>query len=350
MKSLYLLLFKIRYILNFTRQHDKSVLFINEFDSHEAIDKNISYYHYNKMYINPKTSSMKAQIKAIKKAKYIFCDNYYVGFAAINKKNKVVTQIWHADGAVKKFGLADEANTQNPKDIERYKKVYNSFDNVVVSSDFMAECFKSAFEITSDKILNVGYPKMDNYYSVYYNEERENVMQTYPKTMEKISILYMPTFRKNQADNDKQVEFIKYLAENLDSKYHLFFHLHPSIKVPEINYKNVSPILNEDVVYFYSLANLVISDYSSIIFEVSKFNIPIVNYLYDYEMYSASPGLFLEIDQMPGNTFFYKEEVAKYINDGLETVDNSEFYNKYNQYVEGKSGRDIVLSVLGGNN
>lgn len=350
MKQIYLLVFKIKYLLSRTKQNEKTVLFITNFDSHHTIDRNISHFHYTKLYIDPKYDGMKKQIRAIKNAKYIFVDNYYVGFAAINTSSKVITQIWHANGAVKKFSLADLNNIIKDKDVKRYKKVYESFDHIVCSNDIMGNNFIEAFGLEDDsKLLKLGYPKMDLLYSNKFDDESEKVMLSYPNSMNKISILYLPTFRDSDADNNEQLEFLKYLNEHMGPDYHLFYHLHPKLKNEVVNGENITEILNEDVMYFYKISNLIITDYSSIIFEATKFNTPIIHYLYDYDTYSKKPGLFMEKDQMPGLVCFDKEDVLSNIYISKSKVDYSNFYNVHNQYARGTSGRDIVLNILGGN-
>ena len=54
----------------------------------------------------------------------MICDNYFPFLGAIKKKNQVFIQIWHAVGAVKRFGLEEHKISSCTKaDLKRYKNV-----------------------------------------------------------------------------------------------------------------------------------------------------------------------------------------------------------------------------------
>lgn len=76
-------------------------------------------------------------------------DNYFVLTTVLTSRPDIeCIQVWHANGAFKRFGLKD-INTQNRSraDVRRFRKVYASFDRIVVGSEHMADIFKEFFDI-----------------------------------------------------------------------------------------------------------------------------------------------------------------------------------------------------------
>ncbi|MCI3987748.1 CDP-glycerol glycerophosphotransferase family protein, partial [Bacillus vallismortis] len=79
-------------------------------------------------------------------------DNYFVLTTVLASRPEIeCIQVWHANGAFKRFGLKD-VNTHNRSraDVSRFRKVYASFDISVVGSEHMAGIFKEFFDIKGE--------------------------------------------------------------------------------------------------------------------------------------------------------------------------------------------------------
>ncbi len=88
-------------------------------------------------------------------------DNYF-GFlaAATFRKETICVQLWHAAGAVKKFGLKDPSiYYRTPRAQSRFQKVYDQQTHVVVGSEKMSEIFQQSFGIPAERILRTGIPR-----------------------------------------------------------------------------------------------------------------------------------------------------------------------------------------------
>ena len=104
-------------------------------------------------------------VPLLKSARVILCDNYFAILGGIDflPKTKIV-QLWHANGAIKKFGLeAHYAKKATQIDQKRYKDVYRRYTHYVVSSPKMALIFERSYqrELT---FLPFGYPPTDQYF------------------------------------------------------------------------------------------------------------------------------------------------------------------------------------------
>ncbi|WP_062354086.1 CDP-glycerol glycerophosphotransferase family protein [Bacillus kwashiorkori] len=287
-------------------------------------------------------------------AKIVIVDNYY-GFLATVKFKKSVQciQVWHAAGAIKKFGLEDESNKyRSPKAMKRFKKVYQQFHKVLVGSEKMATIFQKAFGLAEENMLPLGIPRTDFFYDERKHEQiRKQFYEAYPELKGKKIILYAPTFRDEEQTIAIHIEKFK---AGLGEKFALLFRLHPLVA-------NALNINNDGFVYNFSsypkvndlliIADYLITDYSSIPYEFALLEKPMIFYPYDIEKYTEKRGLWGEYEHLvPGPVVYSSEEIIKVIltnNYDLEKI--SQFKNEWNTYSQGHSsdrfGQYLLKSV-----
>lgn len=106
-------------------------------------------------------------------AKVIVTDNYFVELAGVKLRHGAsCIQIWHANGALKKFGWEDKAAQKRySADKKRFQAVYKRFTNVVVGSDEMATIFQKSFLLDEAQMLKIGVPRTD----YFFDEEKLKV-------------------------------------------------------------------------------------------------------------------------------------------------------------------------------
>src|SRR5699024_6373229 len=109
-------------------------------------------------------------------------------------------QLWHAAGAIKRFGLEDPSNVnRSTSAMKRFQQVYDRFDYVVSGSDKMATIFMKSFGIKNEsRILKTGIPRTD----FFFHQEKmdsikEDLRKRYPLIDKKKVILYAPTYRES---------------------------------------------------------------------------------------------------------------------------------------------------------
>src|SRR5699024_12000479 len=131
-------------------------------------------------------------------SRIVFSDKYF-GLLSVPTFHSHVTciQLWHAAGAIKQFGLKDPStHFRTSRAIERFHKVYQRFDHVVVGSEKMADIFRESFGLDDDRMLRTGIPRTD----FYFEESGKAVAisalkQAYPSIDRRRAILYAPTIR-----------------------------------------------------------------------------------------------------------------------------------------------------------
>lgn len=262
-------------------------------------------------------------------SKVVVTDDYlkYLRYVTLRNSQKVV-QIWHACGAFKKFGLNAPSNL--PRDLE--KKTHTQYDAVCVSSDFVRKYYASAFGIGEDKVVATGVPRTDNLFDEkYVSQMQEEIYSQYNFLRNKRIYLYCPTFREKDGVKykfDVQIDFDK-LSNELNDNEVFVMKRHPAMKdmyFDEGKYNNIFDLTDESVLSLMSVSDVVITDYSSVIFEASLLKKAILFYCPDFDSYERS--FYMQYpDDFPG-------EMIKSSDILLEKLRISEYDNKTENFVE----------------
>ena len=241
-----------------------------------------------------------------------FSDSVFFSFFPLKKEQNNI-QLWHGAGAFKKFG----------RDVSSGLKYYITF--LSVSSNEVIDIYANAFRISKEKVRNLGIPRAD----IFFREEekqriREEFYKNYPELKNKKIILYAPTFRDNEKNKFNLKLDIELMKENLEGlNYILLLKLHPGIKSKDIQVDNKFSYNFSDysnTANLLIISDILISDYSSIIFEFSIMKKPILFYAYDVEEYTSDRGFYYNYyDFIPNKISYTTEEIIK-------AVINQEWY------------------------
>ena len=301
------------------KQEDNEVLFLsdsrNEFSGNfEFVRKEIeSRNKYNITGIfkddfkSKKKKSIKEKYKILKamcKAKYIFVDDFYPNVYTIKfKKGKELIQLWHAMGAYKTVGYARVGKPGGPKG---YSYTHRNYTGCIVSGEGIVEDYANAFGITKDKVHALGIPRTDIFFDDEYKENITNeIYSKYPILKDKKVIMFAPTFRgngKNTAYYDYSWIDFKRLKEEFSDEYICIIKMHPFIgNKPDYDIENDDFYLDlskdREINDLLFITDLLITDYSSVIYEYSFFKKPIIFYTPDFDGYVASRSFFYDFDK-----------------------------------------------------
>ncbi|MGM8213609.1 CDP-glycerol glycerophosphotransferase family protein [Virgibacillus sp. W0430] len=285
-------------------------------------------------------------------ARTILVDNYF-GFLAVTAFREDVTciQLWHAAGAIKQFGLKDPSTKmRSVKANERFQKVYDRFDYVVVGSEKMAGIFGDSFGLSHASILRTGIPRTD----VFFNKQKQleivqQLYRAYPALNQKRKkvIVYAPTFRKD-GNHHLELELeIQKLYDAFSNEYILVIKHHPSAAY-RLNEKYSDFVYDVsdyyDINHFLFITDILITDYSSIPFEFALLEKPMIFYAYDMDAYKKSSGLIAQYESiMPGPVVCTTEGIIEAIKKNefdRETI--KRFAKDWNEYSRGKSSENLV--------
>lgn len=234
-------------------------------------------------------------------SKICIIDSYIIPVSILNhKKNLLIIQIWHALGAIKKFGhdAIDKLEGSSRK-IATLMNMHKNYDYVLCGGSATIPYFASAFNIEESKVKPFGLPRID--YLLDNNQLKLNknrIYKDYKQLKFKKNILYVPTFRKGKSLKLK--EFID--SFNFD-KFNLIIKKHPSDKTKILNNKIIVP-KKYNVLQLLSIADYVITDYSAVAFECAVLEIPLYFYVYDIDEYEKIRGLNINLFKEMGSFTF----------------------------------------------
>ncbi|HBM4182819.1 TPA: CDP-glycerol glycerophosphotransferase family protein [Listeria innocua] len=282
-------------------------------------------------------------------AKVVVTDNYFVELAGLKLRNGVnCIQIWHANGALKKFGWEDKAaQKRSAKDKKRFREVYKRFTKVLVGSDEMATIFQKSFLLDESNMLKLGVPRTDYFFKEAQLQENYQWSYEHLHLTNRIKLLYAPTFRDNELGMAKLHLDIAEMKQALGNEYQLILKLHPSIS-------NDLEKLDDDFVIYVDketpietllpVVDILITDYSSIPFEFALLQKPMIFFTYDLTEYDNARGLsdgFLET--IPGPHFFTTTELIEVIQNNTFDLEKIRFFaEKWNKYSDGFSSERFV--------
>lgn len=226
------------------------------------------------------------------RAKYVFiCDNFLPVSSCRKSEKTTVIQLWHACGLIKKMGY------DTLEDIPPFYKgnVYRNYDLVTVSAPCCVEPMAAGMRQDPDILKPLGVSRTDVYFDkAWLNACRESFYLRFPQAVGKKVILWAPTFRGNAAD-PKQVgmEAMAALKEQLGEEYFLIRKVHPH--VDSHYHLSDCEIATEKLL---PVADLLITDYSSVLTEFFFFNKPCVLFAPDLDEYQQKRGFYVEYSSL----------------------------------------------------
>lgn len=299
-------------------------------------------------------------IKDVANAKYIFLDDALNVFGRIHfRAESKIVQVWHACGAFKRFGFgtADKIFGGTREELEKYP-YYRYCTHVFVSSPEVVWAYSESMNVPEERIFPTGTSRTD----VFYDEEiatstRKRIELLVPQAKDKKIILFAPTFRGRVAKAATAAAFsIPLFYEALSEEYILILKHHPYVKkIPAIpqQYREFAFDLTnlvsiEELLY---VADICISDYSSLIFEYSLFERPMLFFAYDLEDYYDWRGFYYPYKELtPGPVFRTNLEMIDYIQHIDERFDRQKVIDFRNKFMSGCDGKatDRLLNIVFG--
>lgn len=274
-------------------------------------------------------------MKYYARAEYVvICDNFLPIASCRKRKETTVIQLWHGCGAFKKFGY----DTQGDIPAVYKGNVFRNYDIVTVSAPGCAPHFQSAMRLPRKVFQPFGVCRTDKYFRESYNQAcRELFAQTHKEAQGKKIVLWAPTFRGYPSDPKlEQYEDIKRMCEQLPEDIFVMIKVHPHL-AKKYPYDNSSLTTDQ----LLPVTDLLITDYSSIIFEYSIYKKPMLFYAPDMEEYGVERGFYLDYYSLPGQIVTEQEQLAGEVMRALaggkeETAQVEAFYEKYMSGCDGK--------------
>ncbi len=286
-------------------------------------------------------------------ARLLFCDNYYAFLGGLRHPKKMqIIQIWHANGAIKKFGWEDPTTAKRSQsDKKRFQEVYDHFDDYIVASKAMGKVFQNSYHEPADKIRLLGYPRSDQYLDKsWQSSARERIFRVAPELKAHRVILYAPTYRP-----DKQFKLPAGLGDALsaDPNAIVVVKLHPVLRNKEIAMRQIG---NPRIKFYHELAtselltvtDTLVTDYSSVAFDFTL--LPnaksLIFFMFDLKQYQLDPGVQNDFrDWLPTTPIMTVEKLKQAIL-AQQPTDFSRFNQYWNTYNDGRATKRCLKRYL----
>ncbi len=258
----------------------------------------------------PRTSGKRSTLRTvylIATSDVVIVDDYYAMLDSLSmaKETKVI-QVWHAGSGFKSIGYSRFGKYGSPKLSNAHRK----YTHAIAGSDHLVSVYAEAFGIEESAILPTGLPRIDPFLDPDRQETaRAEFYKPNPDLRDKRIILFAPTFRGRGIRD----AFYDYSRIDFDQLYEacgedtvVLFRMHHFID-------EATPIQDRHRDRFFDFSDypngndlllvtdVLITDYSSIIYEFSLLERPMLFYSYDREVYAATRGFHRDyIETAPG--------------------------------------------------
>jgi CDP-ribitol ribitolphosphotransferase / teichoic acid ribitol-phosphate polymerase len=236
------------------------------------------------------------------RADVIVIDDYQPVIYRVDDPDVRIIQLWHAWGAFKTVGYSRVGKPGGPSP---YSRVHKNYTRAIVSSDAEVPFYAEAFGIPEARVVPTGIPRMDRFFDPGAREAgREAAYDAFPQARGRTAILFAPTFRGNGAKSATYpVELLHYAALHalcVEKDAVCIIRLHPFVREPlDIPERFRDLILDGsstaiDVNDLLFAVDVLITDYSSIVYEFSTQDRPMLFFAYDLEEYVASRDFYVD--------------------------------------------------------
>jgi CDP-glycerol glycerophosphotransferase len=296
----------------------------------------------------------------ILRADYLVLDTFYPishGFPPFSLGRFRIIQLWHGTG-YKEIGFKSTFDTYKAVERDRHPKQIRF---IPAGSKADQRRLKESF--LTDAVFVTGLPRNDLFYRPENLGELRKQLSVFGYSR---IILYAPTFRKGMTSSPLDASFWQSLQAWLSENNTLFLvkrHYAERALVVPTNCSHIRDMTAEvsDTQELLALADVLVTDYSSIATDYSITRKPIVFFIYDFEEYiQQSRGFYYDIHEvLPGPFVKTASELIDALKDmsWFETTEHQEKYQLYrrcfHEFNDGGSTERVcrkMLEVMSGGN
>lgn len=292
-----------------------------------------------------------AYFKAISQAHY-FINN--VNFANNYKKRSGQIEIQTMHGTpLKTLGLDVPGELDDPDVRAAFIRRCSRWDYLVVQSETVRKITKSCYAYKK-AYLTTGYPRNDVLFEKNNSHDISLLKQKYGIDSAKKLVLYAPTWRiRNKFDLMLDLQL---MHERLGDQYEIAIRVHQFAVNDKISFPGFVHDFThaQSMEELFLISDIVITDYSSLMFDYAILKRPLLFYVYDLEEYRDNlRGFNLDFEsEAPGPLLFTSEQIIESIENIEDTKKKyankfNEFRQKYCMYEQGNASEQIYQEVFG---
>ncbi len=252
------------------------------------------------------------------RAKTIFINNNFFPFGWVhpNKATSVV-QVWHGQGAFKKFGL----DIPQPEEVRKKEIGANKpLTYVTCSAETIRPIYMSAFGLPASKVITTGNPVSDYFFreenvgEAAVAAKRKAFDAKFPACKDRYLVLYAPTFRDDPEEDQNLLSHLDAprlkaaIEAGAGRKAALLIRLHPNdssgreqLEALTEQYEDILDLTDyPDSNELSVLSDVLITDYSSICMNNALLHKPVVFYAYDLDRFEGDRDFYYPYEETVG--------------------------------------------------
>jgi CDP-glycerol glycerophosphotransferase len=296
--------------------------------------------------------------------KYLALSKYWVNniiFPIHTKRpGNVYLQTWHGT-PLKKLGFDITIPGPEVQGRQNFFHESRNWDYLISSNSYSTKIFKRAFKYYKT-VLEDGYPIND----IFFRDNEEfvkNLKAELGIDEEKKVILYAPTWKDDEQNESWEHYFnleidLQRLYEEFGDEYVIILKMHhlvsENLRIDDAM-KDFAIDLSDydDIQELYVMADMLITDYSSVFFDYAHSRRPILFFVPDLNHYIENVrGLYLNMEkELPGPLIKDNDELIDIIKNIDEVSKDysdryDEFYERFCSLCSGNSAKEIIEKVF----
>lgn len=278
----------------------------------------------------------------------VWIDNQHKDFFSRKREGQYYVQTWHGNGPLKKIEY--DAPGLLKSYLELLDHDMGMVDLCLSGSAFNSMLYKRAFHYEGD-VLECGCPRND----IFFNKKLNlNKIRAGIGVAEDVAvILYAPTLR----DGDSTLIDAFYMIEACQKLYNrpcvMLIREHPQMNMKAGRYVFSDRVINvsdyADVQELLAAADMLITDYSSVMWDFSQQRKPVFLYHPDLNVYEEERGVYIPFSEMPYIEAFDMEDLYRKIcsyDDQQYRRKLEEFFKMYKPFDDGCASRMVTDKIL----
>jgi CDP-glycerol glycerophosphotransferase len=275
--------------------------------------------------------------------------NTNLPFLFKKRSGQTIFQTWHGT-PLKKMGLDRVKNYTGARSNKSIVKDSKNWDYLLVSSEFTQTTLVRALDF-QNTVLRIGLPRNDKLF--HSGRTRENVRELLGVSDSELFVLYAPTWREEAKQEKAQFAFTELMLSLTEPEVILGVRAHgwSNLSTEKVGQKNFIDVSSyPDISDLYLAADVLLTDYSSTMFDFALTGKPIAFLLADLDEYEESRGLYIDLRRdAPGPIFTSGKDLPRHLKNhdfSKYKVLRRSWVKEYSSFENGEATPKIVEIIM----
>lgn len=296
---------------------------------------------------------------ALARARVVVLDDYFfAAYVTQRRPGTLLVQTWHASGAFKRIGRSvRDASFGADAALTDRVAIHAGYDLCLVGSPGAAPHYAEAFGLPLDRFRwDLGIPRTDLFFDAARRTAAEtSIRRRYDLPGDRRVILWAPTFRGDRVTEarDPGTLDLELLASELGPDHVLLLRLHPFVRAGTAIPADAAGFVRDasdhpDINELMLVSDVLVTDYSSAIFEFSLLERPMAFFAPDLDAYERERGFYAPYREwVPGPVFDRTDALARWLRDGPRATDRVRAFRDASFAIaDGRATERLVDEVL----